>query len=164
MQHDHVLIFVLYRLNETSYATITNAHQLCLSCFMEAGCKNFDKYEIRFCNRSNLHPATVGILRSEELLSAVYTITFWARHGLRLERCHFFSARHCTFTLIFLPCRFKNWHRTEHGCCTGAIFTAHTDFSHGTARLSVYTCVKAGTARLKGVPRSTYQLVVLGHG
>ena len=30
-----------------------------------------------------------------------------------------------------------------------------------TARQSVYTCVKAGTARLIGVPRSTY-MVVLG--
>ena len=49
-------------------------------------------------------------------ISPVYTITFWARYGLHLERCHFFSAWRCTFTLIFLPCRFKNWHRTEHGC------------------------------------------------
>ena len=32
---------------------------------------------------------------------------------------------------------------------------------HGTAEQSVYTCVKAGTARLIGVPRQTY-LVVLG--
>ena len=34
-------------------------------------------------------------------------------------------------------------------------------FFHGTARLSVYTCVKTGTARLIEVPRPTY-LVVLG--
>ena len=47
------------------------------------------------------------------------------------------------------------------GPSTGAILTAHTDFFHGTARLSVYTCVKAGTARLIEVPRPTY-LVVLG--
>ena len=39
----------------------------------------------------------------------------------------------------------------------------HTDFFHGTARLSVYACVKVGTARLIviGVPSPTY-LVVLG--
>ena len=47
------------------------------------------------------------------------------------------------------------------GPSTGAILTAHTDFFHGTARQSVNTCVKAGTARLIGVPRQTY-LVVLG--
>ena len=50
------------------------------------------------------------------------------------------------------------------GPSTGAILTTHTDFStarHGTARLSVYTCVKAGTARLIEVLRPTY-LVVLG--
>ena len=34
------------------------------------------------------------------------------------------------------------------GPSTGAILTAHTDFFHGTARQSVNTCVKAGTARL----------------
>ena len=94
-------------------------------------------------------------------LSHVYTITFWSEHGLRLERCHFVSARHCTFTLIFLPCRFKNRPRTEHGCCTGAIFTAHTDFFHVTARLSVYTFVKAVTARLIVVPRPTYLVVLV---
>ena len=76
----------------------------------------------------------------------------------QLERCHFFPTRHCTFILIFLPCRFKNWNRTEHRCRTGAIFTAHTVFS--TVRPSVYTCVKTGTARLIEVPRPTY-LVVL---
>ena len=42
-----------------------------------------------------------------------------------------------------------------------AILTAHTDFFYDTARLNVYTCVKAGTARLIAVPRQTY-LVVLG--
>ena len=43
----------------------------------------------------------------------------------------FFSARHCTFTLIFLPCRFKNWHRTEHGC---RLYCAHWFFPrHSTA-------------------------------
>ena len=47
------------------------------------------------------------------------------------------------------------------GPSTGAILTAHTDFFNGTAPLSVYTCVKAGTARLIGVPWPTY-LVVLG--
>ena len=94
-------------------------------------------------------------------LSPVYTITFWSEHGLRLERCHFFSARHCTFTLIFLPCLFKNRLRTEHECSTGAIFTAHTDFFHGPARLSVYTFVKAVTARLIVVPRPTYLVVLV---
>ena len=55
----------------------------------------------------------------------------------------------------------KNCPRTEHGCCTGAIYTEHTDFLHGTARLSVYTFVKAGTARLIGVPRPTYFVVLV---
>ena len=78
---------------------------------------------------------------------------------MRLERCHFFSfgtALH-VYTYIFLPCRFKS----VSGPSTGAILTAHTYFFHTTARLSVYTSVKAGTARLIGLPRSKY-LVVLG--
>ena len=32
-------------------------------------------------------------------------------------------------------------------------------FSHDTARLNVYTCVKTGTAGLIGVPRPTYLVV-----
>ena len=68
-----------------------------------------------------------------------YNVLGTARLALR-KRCNFFSARHCMFTLIFLPCRFKNWQRTERGCCTCVIVTAHTDSFHGTARLSVYTC------------------------
>ena len=41
------------------------------------------------------------------LIKPTYTTFF--RHG---------TALHCTFTLIFLPSRFKNWHWTEHRCCT----------------------------------------------
>ena len=64
------------------------------------------------------------------------------------------SSRHVT--VIFWHCHFKNWYRTKHvRCFAGAIFTA------GTARLSVYTCVKASTALLIGVLRRTY-LIVLG--
>ena len=87
---------------------------------------------------------------------SVYTSTFWARHGLRLERCHFFSARHDTALHVYTFCRDSL--KVGTGANTGAILTAHIDFFHGTAR---HTCVKAGTARLIGVPRPTY-LVVLG--
>ena len=58
--------------------------------------------------------------------------------------------------LCLEPCLVKNWHLTEqclHPYCAHCFFF--------TARLSVYTCVKAGTARLIGVPRPTH-LVVLG--
>ena len=70
-------------------------------------------------------------------------------HGL--ERCHFFPARHCTFTLIFLPCWFKNWHRTEHRCRTLIFSTArqclHLRKSwHGTANRGTETDV-FGSAR-----------------
>ena len=75
----------------------------------------------------------------------VYTITFWARHGCRLEWCQFFSARHCSLHCTFLPCRFKNWYQIEHAF--------HRYCAH------FYTCVKAGTARLVGVPRPTHFVV-----
>ena len=43
----------------------------------------------------------------------------------------------------------------------GVTRVLYTDFSHGTARLSVYTCVKADTVRLTEVPRSTYFVVLV---
>ena len=88
-------------------------------------------------------------------LSPVHTITFWARLVLGTVPLFFGTALH-VYTFF---CRAGL--KIGTGPNTGVILTAHTDFFHGTARLSVYTCVKAGTARLIGVPRPTY-LVVLG--
>ena len=85
----------------------------------------------------------------------VYTITFWARH---LQRCYFFSARHGTARLHLSFCRAGL--KIGTGPSTGAILTAHTDFFHGTARLSVYTCVKAGTAYfvVRGTAKNLHSL------
>ena len=50
---------------------------------------------------------------------------------------------------------------TDNVLGTACAWNGATFFCHGTARQSVYTCVKADTARVIGVPRPTY-LVVLG--
>ena len=65
-------------------------------------------------------------------------ITFWAR--LALGTVPSLALSFCCAGL-----------KIGNGPSTGAILTAHTDFFHGTARLSVYTCVKVGTAN-RGVP------------
>ena len=84
---------------------------------------------------------------------------FWARHGTASAWNGATFFRHGTARLHLSFCRAGL--KIGTGPSTGAILTAHTDFFHDTARLSVHTCVKAGTARLIRVPRQTY-LVVLG--
>ena len=54
------------------------------------------------------------------------------------------TARHGTARLHLSFCRAGL--KIGIGPSTGAILTAHTDLFHCAARLSVYTCVKAGTA------------------
>ena len=81
-------------------------------------------------------------------------ITFWARLRLALGTVPLFfgTARlHLSFCRAGL--------KIDTGPSTGVILTAHTDFFHGTARLSVYTCVKVGTAN-RGVPFTLSEFAV----
>ena len=75
-----------------------------------------------------------------------YNVLGTARLALGMVPLFFGTALH-VYTVSFCRAGLK----IGTGPSTGAILTAYTDFFHGTAER--LTCLKAGTARLIGVPR-----------